>query len=72
MCGGRSVNQVMSGDARIARFRRGCVDLSHARGLQFGLITDAKMSPDPEAILERFARVRKAAVAGADGAPAPR
>jgi hypothetical protein len=28
--------------------------------------------PDPEAILERFARVRKAAVAGADGALARR
>jgi hypothetical protein len=36
--------------------------LSYARGLHFG--TDAKMSPDPEAILARFARVRKSRCGG--------
>ena len=29
--------------------------LSYAGGVQFGLITDAKMCPDPDVIIERFA-----------------
>jgi len=29
--------------------------LSYAGGVQFGLITDAKMCPDPEAIIGSFA-----------------
>jgi len=28
--------------------------LSYAGGVQFGLITDARMCPDPEAIVARF------------------
>jgi diacylglycerol O-acyltransferase / wax synthase len=52
---GRTVNQVMfwvpqSGDIGV-----GVSILSYAGGVQFGLITDAKMCPDPEAIVERFA-----------------
>jgi diacylglycerol O-acyltransferase / wax synthase len=52
---GRTVNQVMfwvpqSGDIGI-----GVSILSYAGGVQFGLITDARMCPDPEAIVERFA-----------------
>jgi diacylglycerol O-acyltransferase len=29
--------------------------LSYGGGVQFGLITDAQMCPDPDAIIERFA-----------------
>jgi diacylglycerol O-acyltransferase / wax synthase len=52
---GRTVNQVMfwvpqSGDIGI-----GVSILSYAGGVQFGLITDARMCPDPEAIVARFA-----------------
>ena len=52
---GRRVEQVMfwvpqSGDIGV-----GVSILSYAGGVQFGLITDAKMCPDPEAIIERFA-----------------
>ncbi|MES2958331.1 MAG: wax ester/triacylglycerol synthase family O-acyltransferase [Pseudomonadota bacterium] len=52
---GRSVRQVMfwvpqSGDIGV-----GVSILSYAGGVQFGLITDAKMCPDPEAIIEQFA-----------------
>ena len=72
MCPRRSVNQVMAAVPESGAFGVGVSTLSYARGLQFGLITDAKMWSDPKAILERFARVRKAAVAGADGALAPR
>jgi diacylglycerol O-acyltransferase len=51
----RAVNQVMfwvpqSGDVGV-----GVSLLSYAGGVQFGLITDAKLCPDPEAIVERFA-----------------
>jgi len=28
--------------------------LSYAGGVQFGLITDAKLCPDPQAIIDRF------------------
>jgi diacylglycerol O-acyltransferase / wax synthase len=52
---GRSVKQMMfwvpqSGDIGV-----GVSILSYAGGVQFGLITDARMCPDPEAIIERFA-----------------
>jgi diacylglycerol O-acyltransferase / wax synthase len=52
---GRTVRQVMfwvpqSGDIGV-----GVSILSYAGGVQFGLITDAKLCPDPEAIVERFA-----------------
>jgi hypothetical protein len=51
---GRTVQQVMfwvpqSGDIGV-----GVSILSYAGGVQFGLITDARMCPDPEAIIERF------------------
>jgi hypothetical protein len=29
--------------------------LSYGGGVQFGLITDAKLCPDPDAIIQRFA-----------------
>jgi len=52
---GRTVKQLMfwvpqSGDIGV-----GVSILSYAGGVQFGLITDARMCPDPEAIIERFA-----------------
>ena len=52
---GRVVNQVMfwvpqSGDVGV-----GVSILSYAGGVQFGLITDARMCPDPEAIVDCFA-----------------
>jgi WS/DGAT/MGAT family acyltransferase len=52
---GRTVNQVMfwvpqSGDIGV-----GVSILSYAGGVQFGLITDAAMCPDPEAVIARFA-----------------
>jgi hypothetical protein len=51
---GRTVKQVMfwvpqSGDIGI-----GVSILSYGGGVQFGLITDKKLCPDPEAIIERF------------------
>ncbi len=51
---GRTVNQVMfwvpqSGDVGV-----GVSLLSYAGGVQFGLITDAKLCPDPEAIVAHF------------------
>jgi WS/DGAT/MGAT family acyltransferase len=52
---GRTVRQVMfwvpqSGDVGV-----GVSILSYAGGVQFGLITDAKMCPDPDAIVAAFA-----------------
>jgi WS/DGAT/MGAT family acyltransferase len=51
---GRTVKQVMfwvpqSGDIGV-----GVSILSYAGGVQFGLITDDKLCPDPDAIVERF------------------
>lgn len=51
---GRTVKQVMfwvpqSGDIGV-----GVSILSYGGGVQFGLITDKKLCPDPEAIIERF------------------
>ncbi len=52
---GRTVEQVMfwvpqSGDIGV-----GVSILSYGGGVQFGLITDQKLCPDPEAIIQRFA-----------------
>ena len=52
---GRSVRQVMFWVPQSGDVGMGVSILSYAGGVQFGLITDAKMCPDPEAIVERFA-----------------
>jgi diacylglycerol O-acyltransferase / wax synthase len=52
---GRTVNQVMFWVPQSGDVGMGVSILSYAGGVQFGLITDAKMCPDPEAIVERFA-----------------
>jgi diacylglycerol O-acyltransferase / wax synthase len=52
---GRSVKQVMFWVPQSGDIGMGVSILSYAGGVQFGLITDAKMCPDPEAIVERFA-----------------
>ena len=52
---GRSVEQVMFWVPQSGDIGLGVSILSYAGGVQFGLITDAKMCPDPEAIIERFA-----------------
>lgn len=52
---GRKVNQVMFWVPQSGDVGMGVSILSYAGGVQFGLITDAKMCPDPEAIVARFA-----------------
>jgi len=52
---GRSVRQVMFWVPQSGDIGMGVSILSYAGGVQFGLITDARMCPDPEAIIERFA-----------------
>jgi len=52
---GRSVEQVMFWVPQSGDIGLGVSILSYAGGVQFGLITDAKMCPDPEAVIERFA-----------------
>ena len=52
---GRTVNQVMFWVPQSGDIGMGVSILSYAGGVQFGLITDAKMCPDPEAIVARFA-----------------
>jgi diacylglycerol O-acyltransferase / wax synthase len=52
---GRTVTQVMFWVPQSGDIGMGVSILSYAGGVQFGLITDAKMCPDPEAIIERFA-----------------
>jgi diacylglycerol O-acyltransferase / wax synthase len=52
---GRAVNQVMFWVPQSGDVGMGVSLLSYAGGVQFGLITDAKMCPDPESIVERFA-----------------
>jgi hypothetical protein len=52
---GRTVKQIMfwvpqSGDIGV-----GVSILSYGGGVQFGLITDSRMCPDPEAMIEGFA-----------------
>jgi diacylglycerol O-acyltransferase / wax synthase len=52
---GRSVKQVIFWVPQSGDIGLGVSILSYAGGVQFALITDAKMCPDPEAIIERFA-----------------
>ncbi len=52
---GRSVRQVMFWVPQSGDIGMGVSILSYAGGVQFGLITDARMCPDPEAIIEGFA-----------------
>ena len=52
---GRSVRQIMFWVPQSGDIGMGVSILSYAGGVQFGLITDARMCPDPEAIIERFA-----------------
>ena len=52
---GRTVRQAMFWVPQSGDIGMGVSILSYAGGVQFGLITDAKMCPDPEAIIERFA-----------------
>jgi len=52
---GRKVNQVLFWVPQSGDIGMGVSILSYAGGVQFGLITDAKMCPDPEAIVEGFA-----------------
>jgi WS/DGAT/MGAT family acyltransferase len=52
---GRTVEQVMFWVPQSGDIGMGVSILSYAGGVQFGLITDARLCPDPEAIVERFA-----------------
>ena len=52
---GRSVKQLMFWVPQSGDIGMGVSILSYAGGVQFSLITDARMCPDPEAIIERFA-----------------
>ena len=52
---GRTVEQVMFWVPQSGDIGMGVSILSYGGGVQFGLITDARMCPDPEAIVERFA-----------------
>jgi diacylglycerol O-acyltransferase / wax synthase len=51
---GRAVNQVMFWVPQSGDIGMGVSILSYAGGVQFGLITDAKMCPDPQAIVSGF------------------
>jgi diacylglycerol O-acyltransferase len=52
---GRTVEQVMFWVPQSGDIGMGVSILSYGGGVQFGLITDAQMCPDPDAIIERFA-----------------
>ena len=52
---GRTVRQVMFWVPQSGDIGMGVSILSYAGGVQFGLITDARMCPDPDAIVARFA-----------------
>jgi diacylglycerol O-acyltransferase len=52
---GITVEQVMFWVPQSGDIGMGVSILSYGGGVQFGLITDAQMCPDPEAIIERFA-----------------
>ena len=52
---GRTVEQVMFWVPQSGDIGLGVSILSYAGGVQFGLITDRQLCPDPEAIIERFA-----------------
>ena len=51
---GRTLDQVMFWVPASGDIGMGVSILSYGGNVQFGLITDAKMCPDPEAIIERF------------------
>jgi diacylglycerol O-acyltransferase / wax synthase len=51
---GRTVEQVMFWVPQSGDIGMGVSILSYAGGVQFGLITDARMCPDPQAIVEHF------------------
>jgi len=52
---GSTVEQVMFWVPQSGDIGMGVSILSYGGGVQFGLITDKKMCPDPQAIIERFA-----------------
>jgi hypothetical protein len=52
---GRTLTQVLTWVPQSGDIGMGVSILSYAGGVQFGLITDARLCPDPEAIIERFA-----------------
>lgn len=52
---GRTVEQVMFWVPQSGDIGMGVSILSYGGGVQFGLITDARMCPDPQAIVDRFA-----------------
>jgi diacylglycerol O-acyltransferase len=52
---GRTVKQVMFWVPQSGDIGMGVSILSYGGGVQFGLITDKNLCPDPEAIIERFA-----------------
>jgi diacylglycerol O-acyltransferase / wax synthase len=52
---GSTVKQVMFWVPQSGDIGMGVSILSYGGGVQFGLITDRKLCPDPEAIIERFA-----------------
>jgi WS/DGAT/MGAT family acyltransferase len=51
---GRTLTQVMFWVPQSGDIGMGVSILSYAGGVQFGLITDARMCPDPDAIVQRF------------------
>jgi WS/DGAT/MGAT family acyltransferase len=51
---GRTLTQVMFWVPQSGDIGMGVSILSYGGGVQFGLITDAKMCPDPDAIVQRF------------------
>jgi WS/DGAT/MGAT family acyltransferase len=51
---GRTLTQVMFWVPQSGDIGMGVSILSYAGGVQFGLITDAQMCPDPDAIVQRF------------------
>jgi diacylglycerol O-acyltransferase / wax synthase len=52
---GSTLQQVMFWVPQSGDIGMGVSILSYGGGVQFGLITDRKLCPDPEAIIERFA-----------------
>jgi WS/DGAT/MGAT family acyltransferase len=52
---GSTIDQVMFWVPQSGDIGMGVSILSYGGGVQFGLITDRRMCPDPEAIIERFA-----------------
>jgi diacylglycerol O-acyltransferase len=52
---GRTVEQIMFWVPQSGDIGMGVSILSYGGGVQFGLITDSKLCPDPEAIIDRFA-----------------